>query len=122
MALFGFGVDSWVEVGSAAVVYWKLTRRGGCATTRLARERRATRIIAALFVLLATGTAVGASAQLAAGGHPGSSVPSLVVGGLSLTSMFALWRAKRAAADALASPALAWTQRAPSPASSSPPS
>lgn len=107
IALFGFGVDSWVEVGSAVVVYWKLTRTPGCATTRKEQERRATRIISALFAVLAAATLLGAAAQLASGGHPDSTVPSLIVSALSLSFMFALWRAKVAAATALDSRTLA---------------
>jgi divalent metal cation (Fe/Co/Zn/Cd) transporter len=107
VALFGFGVDSWVEVGSAAVVYWTLTRTTGCADTRRARERTATRWISALFVALAAGTLAGALLQLGSGGHPSSSLPSLVVSGVSLSFMFFLWKAKQAAATALDSKALA---------------
>lgn len=107
VALFGFGVDSWVEVGSAGVVYWKLTRVAGCATTARERERRATRWISALFLALAGATAVGAVAQIASGGHPASSLPSLVVSVVSLALMAWLWNAKKAAATALDSRTLA---------------
>ncbi len=106
VALFGFGVDSWVEVGSAGVVYWKLTRAPGCATDQKTDERRATRWISGLFLALAGATAFGAVAQLAARGHPASTVPSLVVGIVSLAFMVFLWRAKRTAALALDSNAL----------------
>ncbi|MFN7147371.1 MAG: cation transporter, partial [Myxococcota bacterium] len=107
VALFGFGVDSWVEVGSASIVYWRLTRAPGCATTTKQRERAATRRISALFLVLAVGTAVGAVARLVTGGVPDSSVPALVVSVVSLAFMAFLWRAKVAAATALDSPALA---------------
>ena len=101
VALFGFGLDSWVEVASAAVVWWKLTRPPGCATSRKLQERKATRWISALFLVLAGATALGAAAQLAAGGHPASTLPSLVVSLVSLGMMGFLWRAKKAAAVAL---------------------
>lgn len=107
VALFGFGLDSWVEVGSAAVVWWKLTRAPGCATTRRNQERTATRWISALFLILAGATALGAAAQLTTGNHPASTVPSLVVSVVSLTMMGFLWRAKKAAATALDSRTLA---------------
>ena len=107
VALFGFGVDSWVEVGSAGIVYWKLTRVAGCATTAKERERRATRWISGLFLVLAAVTAFGSVAQLVTGGHPGISVPSLVVSVVSLALMGFLWRAKKAAAVALDSRTLA---------------
>ena len=101
VALFGFGLDSWVEVASAAVVWWKLTRPPGCATTRKSQERTATRWISALFLVLAGATTVGAVAQLTAGHHPASTLPSLVVSVVSLAMMGFLWRAKKAAATAL---------------------
>ena len=107
VALFGFGVDSWVEVGSASVVYWKLTRAPGCASTQKSRERRATRWISGLFLALASATAFGAVAQIASHGHPDSTVPALIVSAVSLSIMFFLWRAKHATAVALDSKALA---------------
>lgn len=107
VALFGFGLDSWVEVASAAVVWWKLTRPPGCATTRRSQERTATRWISALFLVLAGATMVGAVGQLTAGHHPASTVPSLIVSVVSLAMMGFLWRAKKAAAAALDSRTLA---------------
>ena len=107
VALFGFGVDSWVEVGSAGVVDWKLTRAPGWATTARERERRDTRWISGLFLILAAATAFGSVAQLVTGGHPGSSLPSLVVSVVSLAFMGFLWRAKQSAAVALDSRTLA---------------
>ena len=107
MALLGFGLDSWVEVGSAAVVYWKLTRAPGCATTARERERTATRWIGRLFLVLAAATAAGAMLQLASGAHPGSTLPGVIISLASLSFMLYLWRAKLAAAGALNSRALA---------------
>ena len=102
VSLFGFGVDSLVEVASAALVLWRF--RGeeelGEGLDR-DRERRATLGIGALFVLLAVGVGLGAAAQLIAGAHPATTVPGVVVGALSLSFMYALYRAKRAAARAL---------------------
>jgi len=107
VALFGFGVDSWVEVGSAGVVYWKLTHDTTCATTQLRTERRAIRVISTLFLVLATATSLGAVAQLVSSGHPASTVPALAVSGLSLSLMFFLWAAKSRVATELDSATLA---------------
>ncbi len=106
MALLGFGLDSWVEVGSAGVVYWKLTRAPGCATTARERERVATRWIGRLFLALAAATAAGALLQILSGAHPESTLPGVVISLLSLSFMVFLWRAKLAAATALDSKAL----------------
>ena len=103
LALFGFGADSFIEVGSALVVLWRLKGEGveGCATRRLARERRAALAIGILFLLLALGTALGAGLQLASLKTPHTTLPGLVVSLVSLGFMFGLWRAKLGAAKAL---------------------
>jgi len=101
VALFGFGADSFIEVGSALVVLWRLRDTSECATTRLGRERKATLSIGILFVLLALGTALGAALQLGSHRHPVTTLPGLVISSLSLGFMFWLWRAKRQAANTL---------------------
>lgn len=107
MALFGFGADSFIEVGSALIVLWRLTgSEGGCAATRLRKERRATLGIGILFVLLALGTALGAALQLRAHHHPDTTLPGLIVSALSLLFMIWLWRSKLHAARILDSRSL----------------
>ncbi len=107
MALFGFGADSFIEVGSALLVLWRLRGdEGGCASERLQRERRAALGIGGLFVLLALGIAAGALFQLGSHRHPETTVPGLLVSVLSLGFMFWLWRSKQRAAKALDSRSL----------------
>lgn len=103
LALFGFGADSFIEVGSALVVLWRLKGEGagGCASKGLERERRSALAIGILFLLLALGTVLGAGLQLASLRTPHTTVPGLVVSTLSLGFMFSLWRAKLHAARAL---------------------
>jgi hypothetical protein len=102
LSLFGFGADSFIEVGSGLLVLWRLGAEGACASSvRLHRERRAAQGIGALLVALAAGTAVGAVLQLKAGRHPETTVPGLAVSLLSLLAMAWLWRAKVHAARAL---------------------
>jgi divalent metal cation (Fe/Co/Zn/Cd) transporter len=102
MALFGFGADSFIEVGSALLVLWRLMETAeGCASERLQRERKAALGIGSLFVLLALGTIAGAFFQLLSHHHPDTTVPGLAVSVLSLGFMFWLWRAKLRAARAL---------------------
>lgn len=108
LALFGFGADSFIEVGSALLVLWRLRGEGPCrAADALVRERRATAGIAVLFLALAAGTAAGAVLQLASRRHPETTLPGLVVALVSLAFMLFLWRAKRRTAAALASRTLA---------------
>jgi hypothetical protein len=102
LSLFGFGADSFIEVGSGLLVLWRLGAEGACASSvRLHRERRAAQGIGALLVALALGTSAGAILQLKAGRHPATTAPGLVVALLSLLAMTWLWRAKVHAAKAL---------------------
>jgi divalent metal cation (Fe/Co/Zn/Cd) transporter len=104
VALWGFGLDSLVEVASGLVVLWRLRDLGAKAS---GRERRATGAIGGLFLVLAFGVAGGAVRQLLVQDRPTTTLPGLVVALVSLSFMFFLWRAKRAAATALDSAALA---------------
>lgn len=101
IALFGFGADSFIEVGSALLVLWRLGEASGCATTRLNRERKATLGIGVLFILLALGTGIASSLQLVTHRHPATTLPGTLISFASLGFMFWLWRAKRRAAVAL---------------------
>lgn len=101
IALFGFGADSFIEVGSAVLVLWRLRADQGCADTLVQRERRATRGIGILFLLLAIGTAIGAVVQLITHRHPGTTLPGVVISVASLLFMAWLWRAKLRVARAL---------------------
>ncbi len=105
MALFGFGADSFIEVFSALLVLWRL-RADGCGDDLIARERKVTKGIGWLLLLLAAGTLGGSLLQLKAKGHPSTTLPGLIVSLASLGFMVFLWRAKLAAAKALDSRAL----------------
>jgi divalent metal cation (Fe/Co/Zn/Cd) transporter len=108
VALFGFGADSFIEVGSAILVLWRLRAEAAFpAGERVARERRAASGIGALFVALAVGIATGAGLQLAARSHPDTTIPGVAVSLVSLSFMLFLWREKRRAASALDSRTLA---------------
>lgn len=104
VALWGFGLDSLVEVGSALVVLWRL--RGDLQARATERERRATLAIGSLFLVLALCVAAGSLHQLLAREHPATTLPGLVIALLSLSFMVFLWRAKLRAARALDSAAL----------------
>jgi divalent metal cation (Fe/Co/Zn/Cd) transporter len=60
-ALAGFGLDSLIEIGASTVVLWELAAVGE------GRQRRALRLIAAAFVLLAVYLAVQSTWVLAVG-------------------------------------------------------
>ena len=105
VALWGFGLDSLIEVASALVVLWRLREGPGPKATE--RERKATLTIGWLFLGLAATVAGGSLLQLAGRRHPDTTLPGLVIALASLGFMVWLWRAKVAAARALDSSALA---------------
>jgi len=105
VALWGFGLDSLVEVASALVVLWRL--RGDLLAKATERERRATLAIGGLFLLLAAIVAWGSLAQLVQRHHPDTTLPGMVIAALSLSFMVFLWRSKLRVARELDSAALA---------------
>ncbi|WP_285568656.1 cation transporter [Geothrix limicola] len=107
IALFGFGVDSLVEVAAAALIYWRFRHDGALLDQQAARrERLATRFIGIMLLLLAGGTALGSILQLLSHRHPGTTLPGVIVSLVSLLAMFLLWRGKVRTAAALDSRAM----------------
>lgn len=106
LALFGFGADSFIEVGSAIMILWRL-KSSGCETTGLKRERKATQGIALLLILLAIFTSLGALWRLWKHQQPGTTLPGVIISLASLSFMYWLWRSKKQCAAALNSRALA---------------
>jgi divalent metal cation (Fe/Co/Zn/Cd) transporter len=104
VSLIGFGFDSAIEVSAALVLTWRLhqERKAGCMQ---ASDRRATRAIAASFVLLGVYVGIESIRDLVGGAHPDESTVGLVMAALSLLVMPFLARAKRALAPALGSAA-----------------
>lgn len=105
VALWGFGLDSLVEVASALVVLWRL--RGDLLAKATERERHATLTIGGLFLLLAATVAWGSLTQLIQRHHPDTTLPGMVIAALSLSFMVFLWRAKLRVSRELDSAALA---------------
>ncbi|GAA4660023.1 cation transporter [Streptomyces chumphonensis] len=100
-ALIGFGLDSIIEVSSAAAVAWQFSARDH--TARAAREQRALRIIAVSFFALAAYVAVAAVRALAGTGEAERSVTGIVIAALSLAIMPFLSAAQRRAGRELGS-------------------
>ncbi|MDT0388779.1 cation transporter [Streptomyces dubilierae] len=99
-ALIGFGLDSVIEVSSAAAVAWQFTARDD---VRQAREQRTLRIIAVSFFVLAAYVAVDAVRALTGTGEAERSVPGIVIAALSLAVMPFLSAAQRRAGRELGS-------------------
>ncbi|WP_407560059.1 cation transporter [Streptomyces sp. 184] len=94
-ALVGFGLDSVVEVSSAAALAWQFSAAD--PATRQAREGRTLRIIAVSFFALAAYVAADAVRALLGGSEAEPSVPGIVLAALSLAVMPFLSAAQRRA-------------------------
>ncbi|GAA2497340.1 cation transporter [Streptomyces gobitricini] len=93
-ALIGFGLDSVIEVSSAAAVAWQFSSRDHAV--REAREKRTLRIIAVSFFALAAYVGVDAVRTLLAGiGEAERSMTGIVLAALSLAVMPFLSAAQR---------------------------
>lgn len=97
-ALIGFGLDSLVEVASAAAVAWQFS-----AADHERREKAALRVIAISFFALAAYVAVDAGRALLGAGEAEHSTPGLVLAALSLVIMPFLSAAQRRAGRELGS-------------------
>ncbi|SCF97774.1 cation transporter [Streptomyces sp. Ncost-T10-10d] len=100
-ALIGFGLDSVIEVSSAAAVAWQFSAADH--TVREAREQRTLRIIAVSFFALALYVSVDSVRALTGTGDADHSVPGIVVAALSLAIMPFLSAAQRRAGRELGS-------------------
>ncbi|THA81706.1 cation transporter [Streptomyces sp. A0592] len=100
-ALIGFGLDSIIEVSSAAAVAWQFSAKDHAL--REAREHRALRIIAISFFALAAYVAVDAARSLTGSGGASPSAPGIVLAALSLAVMPFLSAAQRRAGRELGS-------------------
>lgn len=106
LALVAFGFDSIIEVLSAWVVVWQFRHelRGGHDEER---ERRALRLIAITFFVLATYVVIESSRDLLlSNSEADESAVGIALAALSLLVMPTLAFAKRRTATALASPTL----------------
>ncbi|TMR08122.1 cobalt transporter [Nonomuraea turkmeniaca] len=97
-ALIGFGLDSVVEVASAAAVAWQFS-----AADPERREKTALRIIAVSFFALAAYVTFDSVRALLGGGEAEHSTPGLVLAALSLLIMPVLSYAQRRAGRELGS-------------------
>ena len=97
-ALIGFGLDSVIEVSSAAVVAWQFA-----GTDPAARERTALRVIAWSFFALAAYVSVESLRALFGSAEADSSTVGIVLAAVSLAVMPGLSYAQRKAGRALGS-------------------
>jgi hypothetical protein len=107
-ALFGFGLDSFVEVISGIGVWHMIRRQRGAApgAPRDPFEQRALRITGGAFYLLAAGLAVASVLNLVGGHRPETTFWGIVVAAVSIVTMWLLIRAKVQVGTRLDSPSI----------------
>lgn len=108
VALLAFGIDSFVESTSGAVLIWRLLAerrtRDAAAIERI--EHRARRLVAVSLFALAAWVTFDAVNALWSGEHPDASIVGIVLTAVSVVVMQWLARAKRRVAQQLGSRAL----------------
>ena len=100
MALFGFALDSVIEIGASIVVLWEL------ADTAHDRQRRALRLIGWAFVALAAYLAVQSTVVLAVGYRSHHSPLGIIWTALTAAVMFTLAAGKARTGASLSNPVL----------------
>ena len=102
LTLFGFGVDSFIEVMSGVGILAMVLRiRQNPGTPRTRFERAALRVTGTSFYLLAAGLAATAVYNLLTRHQPTTTVPGLVISLISIAAMWVLVRGKRRVGNAL---------------------
>jgi divalent metal cation (Fe/Co/Zn/Cd) transporter len=100
VALAGFSLDSFIEIGASAVVVWELSGSGE------ERQRRALKLIGTGFALLAAYLLVQSTWVLAAGFRPHHSALGMAWTAVTAAVMFALATGKARTGAALGNPVL----------------
>ena len=107
LALLGFGIDSFVEVISGIGVghmVWRMLNNP--VETRDKFERRALKITGTAFYLLAIGLVAGTIVSFIRGHSPDTTLPGIIISGLSVLTMYFLMSAKLKVGRALNSEAI----------------
>ena len=102
VSLVGFGLDSGIEVSAAVILAWRLGKEKGPGCMA-AFDRRATRLIAVSFAVLAAYVGVESARDLIGHRAPEASGVGIVLAAVSLLVMPLLARAKRRLAPLLGS-------------------
>jgi divalent metal cation (Fe/Co/Zn/Cd) transporter len=92
VALIGFGLDSAIEGFASVIVIWRFS---GSRVRSDSAERRAQRLVALSFFLLAPYVAFAATRDLVTGSHPDTSWVGIALAIVSLVAMPVLGRAKQ---------------------------
>lgn len=95
LALLGFGVDSFVEVVSGiGIAHMILRMKYSKVETRDTFEKTALRITGTAFYLLTFGLIVGSVLNIINDVKPGSTLPGIIIAGISILTMYWLMTSK----------------------------
>ena len=107
LALFGFGLDSFVEVISGVGIWHMIRRLGrGAPADRDSFEKRALKITGSAFYILAASLVATAAVSIAQGHHPDTTRWGIIVAVVSIASMQVLLHYKTKVGKALNSDAI----------------
>jgi len=107
LALFGFGVDSFVEVISGiGITHMLLRMKYSKVVSRDKFEKTALRITGFSFFLLAIGLIVGSAFNLVQNSHPQTTVAGIIIAVVSILTMYWLMTSKLKVGKALNSDAI----------------
>ena len=102
LTLFGFGIDSFIEVVSGAGILAMVVRiQRDTSASRSQFERTALRITGVSFYLFAVGLGATALYNIYIGHKPTTTIPALVISLISIAMMWALVLGKRKVGRAL---------------------
>ena len=105
ISLVGFGIDSFIEVTSGAVLLWRMSVDAD-VDRRERNERRALKIVGACFLALTAYITYESARDLWSKKAPEHSIPGIILACVSLLVMPLLSRAKRKVGRALGSAAM----------------
>ncbi len=100
VALAGFGLDSFIEIGASTVVLWELSGTGA------ARQRRALRLIGVAFIALAVYLTAQSAIAIITAHHASQSIAGIAWTGITALVMFLLAAGKGRVGRALGNPVL----------------
>src|SRR5262249_15711721 len=105
ISLVGFGIDSFIEVTSAAPLLWRMSVDAD-TQKRERNEQLSVRIVGACFIALAVYVAYEAVSDLIGRKAPEHSIPGIVLACVTLVVMPLLSRAKKKVGSELGSAAM----------------
>ncbi len=107
LALLGFGVDSFVEVISGiGIAHMILRMKYSKVETRDTFEKTALRVTGTAFYLLALGLIIGSVLNIINDVKPESTLPGIIIAGISILTMYWLMTSKLKVGKALNSDAI----------------